>query len=119
MKRLLAVCAVLSVVTLGGCTQPSPPATLTQATHTQYQALPDFDDSEQVETDPGRLAELQTLLEKYDPAAASGEPCPGGISTRLELEWSDGTRELLQTETCGAETPQFVTELTDLIASWR
>lgn len=123
MRTFLAVLVLGSAVALGGCTQqtPTPAPTLVEVTHSQSKAVPNFDSSEQVETDPERLAELQALIAEYewDGSQKQDSPgCTGGTGTELQLEWSDGTTDQWSTYRCD-EVPEFVVKLTDLVGSWR
>ena len=121
MRKLLTVLALAASLALSGCTQQASSATLTQVTHTQTKAVPNFDSSEQVETDPERLAELQALIAEYewDGSQKQDSPgCTGGTGTELQLEWSDGTTDQWSTYRCD-EVPEFVVKLTDLVGSWR
>lgn len=129
MRKFLAVAVLAGVVALGGCTQQAPnpdprpmesSVTLTSVTHTQSKPVPDFDSSKQVETNADRLDELRTLTKDpgWDAVGGSDDGCTGGTTTHLELEWTDGTTEAWDAYACDGES-ELVTEVTELIASWR
>ena len=125
MRTVIAAIVVGFALVLSGCSSaaPTPTATLVEVTHSQSKAVPDFDSSEQRETDADRLAELQGLIEEYDWSSSvvpqDLDGCTGGTSTDLKLTWSDGTTDEWGTYRCGGDNPEFVVALTELIASWR
>ncbi|MBV0894012.1 hypothetical protein [Microbacterium sp. NC79] len=123
MRKILAALVIVSAMALGGCAQQTPPSgtTITEMTHSQSKAVPNFDSSEQVEKDPARLAEFQALLEGHAGESTDdrSDGCTGGTTTDLSWVWSDRTTDTLSTYRCGQDAPDFVVELTELIASWR
>lgn len=94
---------------------------ITEVMHEQSKAVPDFDGSEQTETDPQRLDELRNLLIEngWQPGRKYTDPgCDGATSTHLEITFADGTDSDLDVIDCSG-SPAFIDDLTGLIGSWR
>ncbi|SEE12454.1 hypothetical protein [Ruania alba] len=120
MRRVVGVVAagVLAVSVAACAEEETGPVTIVEATHTQSQAIEDFDTSEQVQTDPAELERLADVLDEHDIRgdAEFGEGCPGGKTTHLEYATEDD-RATIVVEGCDAGATGEAIE--DLVTSWR
>jgi hypothetical protein len=133
MTRFAAVLVIPALaLALIGCSNAAPDdpggdgtTTIDSVTFEQYQAVPDFDDSEYLQTDAGALAELQALFDEHgvvpgETITTEQDECDGGLSTNLELEYSNGETVEMFIADCGLpEYDEFNAAANDLFTDWR
>lgn len=119
----LAVLFATSVWLAMGDAIPStgPDADITQVTYSQQKAVPNFDQSVHVVTDPAKLIPLQDALRDANWVPGSEEwsddDCEGGTRTMMTITSADGTERDYDGYRCDG-SPEIVNAIDGLIASW-
>jgi hypothetical protein len=93
-------------------------------TFSQFQSVPDFDDSEYVIDGGDGVTEFIALLEEHGVRAStySGPDtagCTGGLSTQLEIEYYGAGPHELTIDSCGLDDETFEAEANAFFAKWR
>lgn len=110
-------CGAVSVAPLAQCSQ-APPVDIVQVVVSQSQALPDFDSTRYLQTDPAALDDLEAILGDRIPPGGITETsdCAGQRTTVLEVQSTNAGDFTVTVDTC-AEAP-IADEIDDLASAW-
>jgi hypothetical protein len=93
--------------------------------YSQYQAVPNYDDTTYTVTNGSRIARFESLVKKYkvdlaDFNSAQNDGCTGGLSTTVTLYTAGNRLQKLNLYSCRGPkaTGDFVADTTKLFSSW-